>query len=436
MFQWIDKIPRCIRKINTSIRHLITAIGYLAYFFVLATLLAGSNVLFTERVEQVRVFTRQIEFDFVTWTIQAIAIKWEQNALEGEVFLAPKTRSDVVLSYLDLVRQINQVESEIHKIYADPHIPAPQEASAGQRAELNRLISRRDALAPFVETALQLQLSEVLADMGLTMAGQPMPPVLYHVTDLPNALIVSPREIIREDANIMIHPDMSLAQIVRLEDDVAHGLNVSSLVEEVGGVGLYPTMVMQVDDVTALANVVAHEWTHNYLTLHPLGLSYDVSPAMRTINETTASIAGKEIGLALVARFYPDRLPPEEPASSPPKSEKPSGPPVFNYNKEMHTTRLNTDALLNEGKIAEAEDYMEMRRKFFWENGYAIRKLNQAYFAFHGAYADVPEGAAGKDPVGEAVRTLRNRSPSLTAFLGRIAWMSSLEQLMEAVHKP
>jgi hypothetical protein len=78
---------------------------------------------------------------------------------------------------------------------------------------------------------------------------------------------------------------------------------------------------------------------------------------------------------------------------------------------------------------------MEQRRIFFWENGYHIRKLNQAYFAFHGAYADEPGGAAGEDPVGAAVRALRAQSPSLAAFLNRISWMTSFEQLQRAANE-
>jgi hypothetical protein len=35
--------------------------------------------------------------------------------------------------------------------------------------------------------------------------------------------------------------------------------------------------------------------------------------------------------------------------------------------------------------------------------------------------------------VGEAVRLLRAQSPSLAAFLKRISWMYSFEQLQEAV---
>ena len=78
---------------------------------------------------------------------------------------------------------------------------------------------------------------------------------------------------------------------------------------------------------------------------------------------------------------------------------------------------------------------MEERRQFMWENGYRIRKLNQAYFAFHGAYADQPGGAAGavEDPIGDAVRNLRAQSPSLAAFLNRVSWMWTYEQLQDAV---
>ena len=85
--------------------------------------------------------------------------------------------------------------------------------------------------------------------------------------------------------------------------------------------------------------------------------------------------------------------------------------------------------------MTEAEAYMEQRRQFFFDNGYAIRKLNQAYFAFYGAYADVPGGAAGEDPVGPAVRALRAKSASLTDFLKTISQMDSFQQLQAAVSR-
>jgi hypothetical protein len=88
---------------------------------------------------------------------------------------------------------------------------------------------------------------------------------------------------------------------------------------------------------------------------------------------------------------------------------------------------------LSQGKIMDAEAYMERRRQFFWENGYSIRKINQAYFAFYGSYADTPGGAAGEDPVGPAVRALRTQSTSLKEFLERISRMTTFAELQKAV---
>jgi len=77
---------------------------------------------------------------------------------------------------------------------------------------------------------------------------------------------------------------------------------------------------------------------------------------------------------------------------------------------------------------------MEARRQEFVAQGYGIRKLNQAYFAFHGAYADEP-GAAGEDPVGPAVRDLRARSPDLHTFVVRVARVTTLAQLQALLGK-
>jgi len=48
----------------------------------------------------------------------------------------------------------------------------------------------------------QHQVSQVLADAGLGFLAQQVPPVLFHSTPLPTALIVSPRDTIRQDVNL------------------------------------------------------------------------------------------------------------------------------------------------------------------------------------------------------------------------------------------
>jgi len=396
-------------------------------------LLSYSSLPPGDQLERVRAFSRDIEFDYISWTLDAIEIKLVQSALDVSDRLPEGDRSQVVLDYLGLVARISQAEAHLNEIYANPEIVDPQNASALVRGQLEDLHAQRALLEPLAESVLQSQISDTVAGLGLTLGGQPIPPVLYHSTPLPTALIVSPRDTIRQDQNISLKPDMSVDERNALEEKVDRALNVSSLVVDVGGIGMYPTMVIQTSDLNYLSEVIAHEWVHNFLTFRPLGVSFLNGPELRTMNETAASIAGVEIGRALLERYYPELLPPPPPPPPTPGEIQPPPPPVFDFREAMRITRETADQLLAEGKIEQAEDYMEARRVFFWENGYLIRKLNQAYFAFHGAYADQPGGAAGEDPVGAAVRALRSQSLSLADFLNRISWMSSFEQLKKAV---
>jgi len=400
-------------------------------------LITASTLPMTEQGARVRSYTRMVEFDYVSWTLDALMVKLGQASLGVPRLLSEKEQHDLVLNHISLLRKIDQVEFEIEKIYADPKVSDKAEALAPWQAQLNQYRDQNKRLGPMAEEIIQSQLSAVLQDFDLAVGGQVLPPVLYHSTPLPYALIVSPRNIIRQDQNISLLPDLTLEQMVELERQVEENLNYSALVVPVGGIGTYPTMVMSTTNVNWLPEVVGHEWVHNYLTLRPLGWNYETTQQLRTMNETTASLAGKEIGTAFIQRYYPEYAPkPVQPAEKKTGEEpqKQPEPPAFDFNKEMRVTRVTADQLLADGKIEEAEAYMEARRQVFWDNGYLIRKLNQAYFAFHGAYADVPGGgSAGKDPVGPAVVALRERSTSLADFLNRISWMTSFSALEAAV---
>ena len=407
-------------------------IGLYAIFF--ASMLGGSSLLVsTIPSEAARRYTRSVEFDFVSWTVDAFGIKLDQAALGSPFYFDETSRHQIVVDYLHLIDNILSAENQLNSIFADPTVHDPATASLSLRVKLDNLYARQRRLAPLAEAVLQEQISATLADLDLTTGGQPLPPVLFHITPLPYNLVISPRDKIQQVASISLIPDLSVDQQADLENRVDSGLNVSSLVVPVGGIGSYPTMVMRSTALDWLSNTIAHEWTHNWLTLQPLGLNYDSSPELRTMNETTASISGQEISALVLKHYYPELVAEYNiQAVSQPLTPFPA---AFDFNNEMHITRVHADELLAEGKITEAEAYMELRRQFFWQNGYAIRKINQAYFAFYGAYANIPGGAAGEDPVGPAVRALREQSATLTDFLKTIARMSSFKQLQVAISK-
>ena len=71
---------------------------------------------------------------------------------------------------------------------------------------------------------------------------------------------------------------------------------------------------------------------------------------------------------------------------------------------------------------------MEERRRFFVANGYLIRKINQAYFAFHGTYATSP---ASVSPIGDQLRELRSHSTSLEDFLRTVARFGTYQEFLD-----
>lgn len=408
----------------------------LSWLIVLACLLLGltkETYAPTTPFARVWPYIHSIAFNFVDWTIDALQLKIRQASLEPQAFLTEADRSQIVLDYFDLQAQLDEIEANVAQIYTDPHVSDPVLTSADWRAREAEVRARMDELRPTAEAILQEQLSVILKEQGLAVGGQPFPPVSFHFTPLPLALILSPRDRIEQVVNTDVDGNLPLDEQVNLETDVAQGLGVSALIVPLGGIGTYPAMVAQSRDLNWIASVTAHEWIHNYLTLRPLGLNYETSSELRTMNETTAEMLGNELGALVIERYYPDRTRSSDsfrnvlPRLLPAEAE--AAQPGFDFRAEMHTTRVLVDGLLAEGKIEEAEAYMERRRQFFWDNGYRLRKLNQAYFAFYGAYASGGGGAAGFDPVGPAVRLLRFRSPTIAAFLDTMAGFTSFEQL-------
>lgn len=406
---------------------------------ILGFVVGYSNPSLTNPIEKVRAFTRQIEFNYISWMSKAAVIKIRAASVGVPYTLNRETQKEIVNENLHVTQLILEKEYQLARMYADPAVTDKELASESLRAELDEHYTRQSQLAPLAEAILQEQVTQILKELGFTAAGQPIPNVWYHSTPLPMALIVSPRDRIEQTANISVDTYLTVDQQAQLESNVDKGLNASSLVVNIGGVGVYPTMVQRTTDLNWTLSTIAHEWIHNYLTLRPLGLSYNETPELRTMNETTASIAGDEIGALVVERFYPERLVASPsslslisaPSEHPTPGDLPR--PAFDFRAQMHETRINVDALLAEGKVEEAEAYMEERRLIFLQNGYLLRKINQAYFAFNGAYADVPGGAAGEDPVGPAVRALREQSESLADFVKTISWMWKFEQLQKAV---
>ena len=296
--------------------------------------------------------------------------------------------------------------------------------------------SVRKQLEDEAERILSYQIRATLIEEGITNpldAWLPIkvvfPPVNFEFESPPGLLVLSPRNEIRLLKRTTLEADLTTEEKERIESEV-DALGYSALVVRLGGVGFtYPTMVYETSDIQRAINIAVEEWFHQYMAFHPLGFLYVLDGIgwrpdydIIIMNETTAGIVNKEIGSKVYQKYYAGN----EPQISPPVESD------FDFDLQMRQIRIEVDKYLAEGKVDEAEEYMRQMRDFLVSKGYHIRKLNQAYFAFHGTYADEPTTTS---PIGQDLQELRKMCSSLREFLDKVTVMTSYEDLKKALEE-
>ncbi len=300
------------------------------------------------------------------------------------------------------------------------------------------LLDERGALEGQVEDILEGRMTAVLEDQGLALEpplfsdlGLVFPPVDFELDAPPRVLAVSPRNRIELNREFALEPGLTRDDYIAIEKQ-AESKNqddsgVSALVVGTSGVATYPSVVSADDDYAGLMETAFHEWLHQYLVFFPLGSSYFKGDDVRTINESVASLGGREL-----ARLYFERYGGvEEPEPQPGPTDR--SPPTCRHSTsltEMRALRREVEAMLADGKVSEAEALMETRRQDFEEHGYFLRKLNQAYFAFHGFYAF---SAGSTDPIGPKLQELFERAGSPGNFLRAVRGVTTRDGLDSAL---
>lgn len=411
------------------------------------------------------------QFDLAGWMVQALAQKG------GDLFASATARSpqeerEMVIAYVKRSQQINRLTWRLEHSLAQGD-GAVSDSARELQAELTQMRAEHESRRPEVERILQRQVAEELRAAGMGWGGLLFPPVLFTFVEPPKVLVLSPRERIANIYGLLIEPGIDPVQAAQREAQIRGETNLSAYVTNIGGLAAYPAMVVERGSLPWLIETVAHEWVHHYLFLFPLGLYYGQNPEVTIINESVADLVGKEIGDRVVRRHYPEFAPPEpteeageaeeideaDAAARPPARPEVvtdqalrhladarllrlcEDPPALcqtpglahpsdfyfrGFRAEMRETRLRVDAFLAAGLVTEAEIYMEQRRRYLAENGYPLRVLNQAYFAFHGSYAS---SAAQSSPIGPALRTLRAEVDDIPGFLRAVRWITTWAEL-------
>ncbi|MGJ3240216.1 MAG: hypothetical protein ACFE0Q_16025 [Anaerolineae bacterium] len=403
---------------------------------VIIALIPASTIQLSTVWDRVAFATSPQHFDFVQWEWRAIGAKADALLFGQSAYMTEADRSDYVQAYMRDLAELQALEARITTLYTDPtQTPTPeqlqplQQERDHQRADLRTRQSTAEAI-------LEGQVAAVLVEQGFGVLGQLLPPMAMRFTGMPNLLVTSPRSAIRMENSLVVDP-MPIDERVQLEDQLMAQYDVSALVVPLGGIALYPAMIHESSNLSFVIETFAHEWLHHYLYFHPLGLSYFAGEGFageaRIINETTADLFGKEIASLVIARYYPELTPPTLPTYNPTRQSTPTpDPDTFDFASAMNETRVTVDALLAQGEVARAEAYMEARRAFFYENGYSLRRINQAFFAFYGGYqaGGGMVGAGGADPIGPAVLAIRESSESIHAFIVQMRTITTREGLL------
>lgn len=359
---------------------------------------------------------------------------WESEALTQEIgrwFSGKQEETDdeiqLVIEYFDCVKRIKALKSEIGMAVTGNEKIDP----AIMEDELDRLQERKTALIEVVEEIMEGQVRDTLAEQGIfnpfTDSESTFPPVNFRLEQLPSLLVISPRDRIESIREFTLKSGLVTDEKEAIEEK-ADELGVSSLVTEIGGIATYPSLVDSQSNLRHAINTIIEEWLHLYLAFKPLGFRYvlDTSGISRnyeiaTMNETLVGMVSDEIGSIVYEKYYSEY---GEPGANQTTEQG------FDFNLEMRGIRKTVDEYLARGEIELAEEYMDQKRQYLASEGYYIRKLNQAYFAFHGTYADRP---AFISPIGLELRELRDRSDSVKDFLDTAAAMTGRQDLKASI---
>jgi len=225
------------------VRWLGRAAVRLGLLIVLLALLGDGTLRDTSLRAQVTALARPHLFDYVGWEVDALWAKAQEELLGAGPYLAHVAARAQVVDYFALLDQTRQIENQIESIYSDPSVDDPAAETSGLRGERDALRAQLAERQPLVESILENQVSAVLADEGFGLLGQVLPPVSMHVTPVPTLLVISPRDRIEFAVDLNLDP-LPVPEREQLEARIDRELGVSSLVVPLGGLSMYPSMIV------------------------------------------------------------------------------------------------------------------------------------------------------------------------------------------------
>lgn len=382
------------------------------------------------RFGKIKAEIRPYRFNYVAWEIETLWQKFQQAFWGYHLYISPPQEKIIVLSYLNLIGEIIQLDREINAIYADSTIANPDQATQTLRQHYDQRREEQRTLQDIAEPIIERQVSYVLTTEGFGVLGQIVPPVAFRFVEPPDVLVISPRDVIRQDYSFSLRPLLPQER-TKLEARVETvSPSDAAWITGVGGVGIWPAMVEESQYAAIVYEIVAHEWSHHYLFAFPIGYEYFARPETRIINETVATLFGNRIGIKVLETFYADEVARGE-------IWIPDYPSLADFYLSPPTTSENNPDLKQVESTARLEDIYQVRPRQTADYLMAVDKSAAAQYTLTAWEAarqarQIPLPASTDMPQETPHDTRINRTRLTTDYLLNFDYIAGAEAYMEA----
>ncbi len=211
----------------------------------------------TLRSQRLTVAVAGQTFDLARWEAGALWEKGVALVQQPAADVPPTQASTLVVDYLAKARRMGELDGEITRLLA---------TNGGElEAEIRRLQAEEEGLRveqaanrAAVEQIIQVQVGAELSAAGFAIGSVTLPPVQFTFTEPPKKMVVSSRTRIETVYSRMLRPGMSLPAIEEAEAAIRADEDLVAYITHIGGLGAYPTMVVDQAPLAWVLNTVAH----------------------------------------------------------------------------------------------------------------------------------------------------------------------------------
>ena len=240
------------------------------------------------------------KYGLVSWEASHFTDKWFHRLAQllpwsSRAGTAEKRR--LAVEFFRLGRELEGLEHQGLPNTGHPDDPASGQTPDSIALRMAEIKNQRQRIQADVEETIEAEISAALVQEGFSPRfGLIFPPVDTVFSAAPGVLILSPRDRIHRLKAIPLRPGLTDEEKELIEDEILAQQDLAALVEGIGGIATFPSVVDERGNMRHAVVTAAHEWLHHWFFFQPLGQGFWDGPEMTTLNETAATVGGREIG--------------------------------------------------------------------------------------------------------------------------------------------